>query len=83
MEKAMKIGQFVLRKAAARGGWGKMSKKGKKGRRGNLSDDKSEKKVIGVELELECHKLYSAITPWILALFPWFMMHLKALMKTF
>jgi len=32
VEKAMEAGCFVLRKAAARGGWGKISKKGKKGR---------------------------------------------------
>jgi len=45
----MEAGCFVLRKAAARGGWGRMSKKGKKGRRGKSSDEESEDEMIGVE----------------------------------
>jgi len=39
----------VLRKASARGGWGRTSRKGKKGRRGESSDKESEDEVIGVE----------------------------------
>jgi len=39
----------VLRKAAARGGWGRMSKKGKKGRREESSNEESEDEVIGIE----------------------------------
>jgi len=49
VEKAMKAGRFVLRKAAARGGWGRMSKKEKKGRREESSDEESEDEMIGVE----------------------------------
>jgi len=45
----MEADHFVLRKAAARGGWGRMSKKGKKGRREELSDEESEDEVIGVK----------------------------------
>jgi len=43
----------VLRKAAARGGWGRLLKKGKKGRREELSNEESEDEVIGVEIESE------------------------------
>ena len=49
VEKTMKAGQFVLRKAAARGGWKRMSKKGRKGRRGKLSNEELDDEVIGVE----------------------------------
>jgi len=45
----MEAGHFVLRKAAARGGWGRMLKKGKKERREELSDEESEDEMIGVE----------------------------------
>ena len=38
-----------MRKASARGGWGRTSKKGKKGRRRESSDEESENEVIGVE----------------------------------
>jgi len=49
VEKAIEAGRFVLRKASARGGWGRTSRKGKKGRRGESSDEESEDEVIGVE----------------------------------
>ena len=49
VEKAMKAGRFVLRKAATRGGWGRMSKKEKKRRREESSNEESEDEVIGVE----------------------------------
>jgi len=45
----MKVGYFVLRKAATRGGWSRMSKKGKKGRREESSNEESEDEVIGME----------------------------------
>jgi len=53
VEKAMEVDRFVLRKAAARGGWGRMLKKGKKERRKESSDEESEDEVIGVEAGLE------------------------------
>jgi len=53
VEKAMEASHFVLRKAATRGGWGRMSKKGKKGKRGESSDEESENEMIGVETGLE------------------------------
>jgi len=40
----------VLRKAAARGEWGRMLKKRKKGRRSESSDEESDDEVIGVEI---------------------------------
>jgi len=49
VKKAREAGRFVLRKAAARGGWGRMSKKGKKERREESSDKESEDEVIRVE----------------------------------
>ena len=45
----MEAGRFVLRKAAAREGWGRMSKKRKKGRREESSDKESKNEMIGVE----------------------------------
>jgi len=45
----MEAGRFVLRKATARGGWDRMSKKGKKGKKEESSNEESEDEVIGVE----------------------------------
>ena len=43
----------MLRKAAVRGGWGRLLKKGKKGRREELSNEESEDEVVGVEIGSE------------------------------
>jgi len=45
----MEAGHFVLRKAAAREGWGRMLKKEKKGRRSESSNKEFDDEVIGVE----------------------------------
>jgi len=46
----MEAGCFVLRKAAAREEWDRMSKKGKKERRSELSNEESDDEIIGVKI---------------------------------
>ncbi|KXN92857.1 hypothetical protein AN958_06962 [Leucoagaricus sp. SymC.cos] len=49
MTKVMEAGRFVLRKAAARGGWDRLLRKGKRTRKVELSEDGSDNEAIGVE----------------------------------
>ena len=50
MEKAIEVEYFVLRKVLVRG-WRQTLRKEKKGKKEELSEEESNDKVIGVELE--------------------------------